>query len=166
MTPPRSRRRWLWLLVFLPALIATTVFVVRNQRAIGDYLHNQMVLDDLQGSSDPIARALARREFRAGSAVDDVIARFPPPANDQHGPYTTLRYGTPQLVTYVIAKNGKLICAYTVDHGRWCDYFGRETMDVEIGQYVATRKAMAADRRVALLAIAGSAATAHPKFEQ
>jgi hypothetical protein len=72
--------------------------------------------------TDPLLRALARREIDVGMRIEPVLARFPNFEVLRHEPYITVRFGGNFAGQSLVAKNGKLIAAIdsSCEH---CDVF-------------------------------------------
>jgi len=62
---------------------------------------------------NPLRRALARGEVKAGDDIEPLIQRFPKFKVARYGVYTDLGYSGPEEYFVVTAKNGKLVSAVT-----------------------------------------------------
>lgn len=119
---PRTLK-WRAILLTLLGLVAVggTVGYVWWQ-PIREYIHNQSAIARLREDPDPLTRALARGEVRAGTSVADLTTTYTPVDVIRSGRYTQFSY--PNGLT-ILAKDGRL--AYAIHWGEGAVFF--DTME-------------------------------------
>ncbi|WP_171474803.1 hypothetical protein [Frigoriglobus tundricola] len=71
----------------------------------------------LKESPDPVVRDFAYGAFKAGTTVEELIAKHPVPFIARHGRYTDLSYGVEPGALWAFARDGRLYYAISTPSG-------------------------------------------------